>query len=117
MSVDARPNKGSHEPATDKKSGEVMRPRLALALALVVVVLLAGVLAWYFVQIPSSSAHAPAAASQAVPVTASLAKKDNVPVYRTGLGTVQAFNTVTVKVRVDGQLNTRGVHRRSGRQG
>ena len=37
-------------------------------------------------------------------MTAGLAKKDNVPVYRTGLGTVQAFNTVTVKVRVDGQL-------------
>src|SRR5262249_29879945 len=32
-----------------------------------------------------------------------LAQKD-VPIYRDGLGTVQAFNTVTVRSRVDGQL-------------
>ena len=44
--------------------------------------------------------------SQPIPVTAGVAKTDDVPVFRTGLGTVQAFNTVTVKVRVDGQLNT-----------
>jgi membrane fusion protein, multidrug efflux system len=47
---------------------------------------------------------APAAASPAIPVTAGKAATADVPVYLTGLGVVQALNTVTVKARVDGQL-------------
>jgi multidrug efflux system membrane fusion protein len=39
-----------------------------------------------------------------VPVTAVTAARRNVPVFLTGLGTVQAFNTVTVKPRVGGQI-------------
>jgi multidrug efflux system membrane fusion protein len=42
---------------------------------------------------------------QTIPGTAGISTTANVPVYLTGLGTVQAFNTVTVKVRVDGQLD------------
>jgi multidrug efflux system membrane fusion protein len=40
-----------------------------------------------------------------IPVTAAVAVSRDVPVYLNGLGTVTAFNTVTVKTRVDGQLN------------
>jgi membrane fusion protein, multidrug efflux system len=47
---------------------------------------------------------APAAASPAIPVTAGKSATADVPVYLTGLGVVQALNTVTVKARVDGQL-------------
>ncbi|HEX3799468.1 MAG TPA: efflux RND transporter periplasmic adaptor subunit [Verrucomicrobiae bacterium] len=43
-------------------------------------------------------------AQQPVPVVVSPVKESDVPVYLDGLGTVQAFNTVTVHVRVDGQL-------------
>jgi membrane fusion protein, multidrug efflux system len=39
-----------------------------------------------------------------VPVTASTVEERDFPIYRVGLGTVQAYNTVTVKVRVDGEL-------------
>jgi membrane fusion protein, multidrug efflux system len=39
-----------------------------------------------------------------VPVVAIGARKGNIPVYLTGLGSVSAFNTVTVKSRVDGEL-------------
>jgi membrane fusion protein, multidrug efflux system len=39
-----------------------------------------------------------------VPVVAVAATRGNVPVYLTGLGSVAAFNTVTVKSRVDGEL-------------
>ncbi|HLH88913.1 MAG TPA: efflux RND transporter periplasmic adaptor subunit [Xanthobacteraceae bacterium] len=39
-----------------------------------------------------------------VPVTAGTAENRNMPVYVEGLGTVQAFNTVAVKSRVDGQI-------------
>jgi len=50
-------------------------------------------------------AAAPVAAPQpAIPVTAATAERHDVPIYLTGLGTVQAFNTVTVKTRVDGEL-------------
>jgi multidrug efflux system membrane fusion protein len=40
----------------------------------------------------------------AVPVVTGLVIQTNLPIYLDGLGTVQAFNTVTVHVRVDGQL-------------
>lgn len=39
-----------------------------------------------------------------VPVVAGTAAQKDVPIYLDGLGTVQAFNTVTVHVQVDGQL-------------
>jgi membrane fusion protein, multidrug efflux system len=37
-------------------------------------------------------------------VVAAIARQGDMPVYLQGLGTVTAFNTVTVKTRVDGQL-------------
>lgn len=40
-----------------------------------------------------------------VPVVAGKVEEKNVPIYLDGLGTVQAFNTVTVKARVDGQID------------
>lgn len=41
----------------------------------------------------------------ATPVIAAFAEQRTVPVFRTGLGSVQAFNSVTVTSRVDGQLD------------
>jgi multidrug efflux system membrane fusion protein len=40
-----------------------------------------------------------------VPVTVASVAKADFPVYLTGLGTVQGFNTVTVRTRVDGQID------------
>src|SRR5262249_54668927 len=42
--------------------------------------------------------------SQPIPVSVATTQRRDVPIYLTGLGTVQAFNTVTVKTRVDGEL-------------
>jgi membrane fusion protein, multidrug efflux system len=39
-----------------------------------------------------------------LPVTTAIVEAKDFPVYRVGLGTVQAYNTVTVKVRVDGEI-------------
>lgn len=41
---------------------------------------------------------------QPVPVTVATAEKRDMPVFLTGLGSVTAYNTVSVKSRVDGQL-------------
>ncbi|MCX6893874.1 MAG: efflux RND transporter periplasmic adaptor subunit [Verrucomicrobia bacterium] len=39
-----------------------------------------------------------------VPVVAGIVAEKDVPIYLGGIGTVQAFNTVTVRARVDGQV-------------
>jgi membrane fusion protein, multidrug efflux system len=41
----------------------------------------------------------------AVPVSIAPVEKSDFPVYLTGLGTVQGFNTVQVRTRVDGQID------------
>jgi multidrug efflux system membrane fusion protein len=46
-----------------------------------------------------------APARPAVPVKIAPVEKADFPVYLTGLGTVQGFNTVVVRTRVDGQIN------------
>jgi multidrug efflux system membrane fusion protein len=45
-----------------------------------------------------------ALANLPVPIVAGVVEKRDVPIYLDGLGTVQAFNTVTVRSRVDGQI-------------
>jgi len=53
---------------------------------------------------PTASA-APPAAAPAVPITEGRAETRDVPIWLSGIGSVQPLNAVTVKVRVDGQLD------------
>src|SRR5947208_10840964 len=53
---------------------------------------------------PAAEAPAPAPASPGVPVTAGTVAAADIPVFLNALGTVQAFNNVTIKSRVDGQI-------------
>src|SRR6266852_4730619 len=53
---------------------------------------------------PLAAVPAARPANPAVPVTVATARQGDMPVYLTGLGSVTAFNTVSVKSRVDGQL-------------
>ncbi|MGC1466135.1 MAG: efflux RND transporter periplasmic adaptor subunit [Pseudolabrys sp.] len=53
---------------------------------------------------PLFAKRAGPAPQQEIPVTAAVAATKDVPVFTEGLGTVQAFNLVTVKTRVDGQI-------------
>jgi membrane fusion protein, multidrug efflux system len=62
-----------------------------------------GLVAWHWSQEPAK-AQAPPPAPPAIPVQVAAASQADVPIEETGLGNVQAFNTVTVKVRVDGEL-------------
>jgi membrane fusion protein, multidrug efflux system len=53
----------------------------------------------------AAAGNAQKAARNAVRVTVAPVEKTDFPVYLTGLGTVQAFNTVIVRSRVDGQID------------
>src|SRR6516164_3170299 len=74
-----------------------------LAGTVIVAVAIGGYAGWHYrwSNNPSTMALAPAAA---VPVASATAQRADVPIYLTGLGTVQAFNTVTIRTQVDGQL-------------
>jgi multidrug efflux system membrane fusion protein len=76
----------------------------------VVLLLIAGAAAGFFFlrrgNAPAEKSKGPPGARDKIPVPAVLgtvAERD-FPIYLDGLGTVQAFNTVTVRSRVDGQL-------------
>jgi multidrug efflux system membrane fusion protein len=52
-----------------------------------------------------SAAPATPATAPAVPITEGRAETRDVPIWLSGIGSVQALNAVTVKVRVDGELD------------
>jgi membrane fusion protein, multidrug efflux system len=61
----------------------------------------------------------PAAAAPApIPISVAIAARQDVPIYASGLGTVQALNTVPVHSQVDGKLIevlfTEGLHMKAG---
>src|SRR5215472_8824846 len=70
----------------------------------------AGYFGWHRYYGPEAAAKAEAAQKAAarkpaIPVSVAQVEKADFPVYLTGLGTVQAFNTVLVRTRVDGQID------------
>src|SRR5579862_8546570 len=79
-----------------------MRRLIFFALILAAVV---GGVAWYVGREPATATPTARPALPAVPVLAGTAQQQDIQLYLTGLGTVQAFNTVTVKARVDGQID------------
>ena len=76
---------------------------------LIVAIAALGYLGWQRFQGEDHQAQAEAQkrgpARAAVPVRTTPVEKADFPVYLTGLGTVQGFNTVVVRTRVDGQIN------------
>jgi membrane fusion protein, multidrug efflux system len=54
--------------------------------------------------VPPVSAQSPASESPGIPVTACTVAAADVPVFFSAIGTVQAYNMVTIKSRVDGQI-------------
>jgi len=84
-----------------------------LGIGILVVLIVMGVvtvagIVWVVHYFRTASAKKAAAAAHAgppaVPVVEGKVAQKDVPIYVDGLGTVQAFNTVTVHVRVDGEL-------------
>jgi multidrug efflux system membrane fusion protein len=67
-----------------------------------VAIALIGYLSWRHFYTNAKTATAPAPV--AIPVTIAQTKKADFPVYLNGLGTVQPYETVTVRSRVDGEI-------------
>ncbi|GAB3627656.1 multidrug transporter subunit MdtA [Pandoraea terrae] len=85
------------DPANPARARPVLTRRGILA-----VVLVAGAaVAWLAWPRPK-----PVAAASATPVSTASALQTDLPIWATAIGTVQALNTVDVKVRVDGQLQS-----------
>jgi multidrug efflux system membrane fusion protein len=81
----------------------VNRMRAGVSFSLAAVLAVVG---WYWLSPLSATGQAPATTPPPIPVETAAASRADVPIYLMGLGTVQAFNTITVTTRVDGQLQT-----------
>ncbi|MGB8474186.1 MAG: MdtA/MuxA family multidrug efflux RND transporter periplasmic adaptor subunit [Candidatus Acidiferrum sp.] len=105
-------------PEQDTRDSTATRPSKSRWWLWIVVLGIAALGAWYFLGGRSTSEaggkageaaagqgrRGPGGAGFTVPVVVATAQKGNLPVYLIGLGTVTAFNTVTVRSRVDGQI-------------
>src|ERR1017187_225455 len=76
---------------------------VGIACAVLVIGILAG-LHYYRTAAAKSTAARAGSGGPVVAVIEGTVQQKDVPIYLDGLGTVQAYNTVTVHVRVDGQL-------------
>jgi multidrug efflux system membrane fusion protein len=84
------------------------KPRIISSIVLIAAVGAAGYFGWqrfYGADQTTTANNAQKAARNAVRVTIAPVQKSDFPVYLTGLGTVQGFNTVLVRTRVDGQID------------
>jgi multidrug efflux system membrane fusion protein len=90
---------------------EDAKPHNRWWIAVLLVVLAGG--GWWYVHSRGTQANNAAAAvgngsgagdAPVVPVVVATARRGDLPVYLNGLGNVTAFNTVTVRSRVDGQI-------------
>ena len=72
--------------------------------AVVILSLVAIVVLWrlnHGTEVPAAAAQTPA---PGVPVTAGTVAARDIPIFLNGIGTVQAYNSVAIKSRVDGQI-------------
>ncbi len=97
------PGHGESEPPTGGSSSKK-------TVVFLIVALLIGGASWRIVSNRTSAkeqaarANAAMMADHPVPVTVAAVQQRSMPIYLTGLGSVTAYYTVTIKSRVDGQL-------------
>jgi multidrug efflux system membrane fusion protein len=78
--------------------------RSVIWIVILLVAVIGGGVAFYARSGVSTKNEAQAKAPSAVPVTAQTVRTADFPVYLDGLGTVQPYDTITVRSRVDGQV-------------
>ena len=101
--MDAHVDALTRDPVRSRGRSRVRNWGMILLCLLVVAAIVYAV--WFF---PSASPakKLDASAGQPIPVLTAVAVTKDMPIYQDGLGTVQAFNTVTMKAMVDGPLVT-----------
>ncbi len=82
-----------------------LNPATWASISLAAVLLFGGYTLWSGRPHATDSTSKKTAEPRPVPVTLATVEKTDFPVYLLGLGTVQGFNTVVVRTRVDGQIN------------
>ena len=103
------------------KPGEKARASRGLRIGTVLTclaIVATGAAYWYWSQGPSPARAARPSARADVPVSIAIVSRQDVPIYPTGLGTVQASFTVGIHSQVDGKLQevlfTEGQHVKKG---
>lgn len=82
------------------------KPRSTLLITAAILVLI-GAAGWGIVH-KAGAVSAPPATATAISVTTAAVKQQDMPIYLTGVGTVTSNASVTVKARIDGQLDKVG---------
>lgn len=105
IALQLHPDDPNRKPAKKRSSA---RP---IGILLLIAVLAGGYFLWRSTHKPQTTAAAGRGRGDRngdlnarVPVAVTAAQRRDLPVYLDGLGSVEAFNTVTVKSRVDGQI-------------
>jgi len=102
--VEAAASSSSFEPAPERSKGSALRMVIVVA----VIVSAVGLAVWKIrtnaKQQDIVAVMMEAQADRPVPVQVSAVQDKTMPIFLTALGTVTAYNTVTIKSRVDGQL-------------
>jgi membrane fusion protein, multidrug efflux system len=92
--------------------------RIVLITTCVAVLAVGGAAYWHWGQGPRGAHAASAPARAGVPVSVAIVGRQDVPIYLTGLGTVQGSLTVSIHSQVDGKLQevlfTEGQHVKKG---
>jgi multidrug efflux system membrane fusion protein len=105
-------------PVAKNPNGAAQRRRRFVVIGGVFVVLAGAGLYWYRVPGSEPARAAPPAGRPAVPVSIALAARQDVPIYVTGLGTVQGSFTIAIHSQVDGIMQevlfTEGQHVKKG---
>lgn len=86
-----------------KFATDLLRSRKVLVVTGILVIV-AGLVATHLVRRAAVPAEAAVPVSPAIPVSATTVRKATLPIYATGLGTVQAINTVSIHAQIDGKL-------------
>jgi membrane fusion protein, multidrug efflux system len=97
-------------PPTPKTPSHLARLGRAIrSIAFIALLIAAALGVWRWQQSAKSTTTAPAAPA-AVPVDVATTQRGDFPVYLNGLGVAQAWNTVLVRTRVDGQIDKVAFH-------